>query len=197
MGKQNSERLYFGGFKITADGDCSHRIKRHLLLGRKAMRIIDSVLKSRDIILLTKLHIVKVMVFPVVFYWCESWTMKKAEGWRTDAFKLQCWRRLLKVPWTASRSNQSILKEINSEYSLEGWMLKLKLQYFVHLMQRVPWWWERWRAGGEGGGRRWDGWIIDHYRLYGHESEQTMGDSEGQGNLVICSPWGHKESDTT
>ena len=123
--------------KISMDGDCSHEIKRHLLLGRKAMRIIDSVLKSRDIILLTKLHIVKVMVFPVVFYWCESWTMRKAEGWRTDAFKLQCWRRLLKVPWTASRSNQSILKEINPEYLMDGLMLKLKLQYFGHLMWRA------------------------------------------------------------
>ena len=123
--------------QIAVDGDCSHEIKRHLLLGRKAMRNIDSILKSRDITLVTKLHIVKVMVFPVVLYWCESWTMKKAEGWRTDAFKLWCWRKLLKVPWTASWSYQSILKEINPEYLMDGLMLKLKLQYFGHLMWRA------------------------------------------------------------
>ena len=136
MGKQwNSERLYFlGGSKITADGDCSHEIKRHLLLGRKAMTNLDSILKSRDITLLTKVHLVKAMVFPVVMYGYESWAIKKAEGQRTDAFKLWCWRRLLRVPWTARRSNQSNLKEISPEYSLEGLMLKLKLQYFGHLM---------------------------------------------------------------
>ena len=124
----------FLGSKITADGDCSHEIKRHLLLGRKAMRIIDSVLKSRDIILLTKLHIVKVMVFPVVAYGYESWTVKKAEHQRNDVFELGCWRRLLRVPWTVRRSTQSILKEINPEYLMDGLMLKLKLQYFGHLM---------------------------------------------------------------
>ena len=117
--------------KITADGDCSHEIKRRLLLWRKAMTNLDSILKSRDITLPTKVHIVKAMVFPVVIYGCESWTIKKAECWRMDAFKL-CWRRLLRVPWTALRSNQSILKEINTEYLLEG--LKLKLQHFVHLI---------------------------------------------------------------
>ena len=123
-----------GGSKITADGDCSHEIKRHLLLGRKAMTKLDSILKSRDITLLTKVHIVKAMDFPVVMYRCESWTIKKAEHERIDAFEVWCWRRLLTVPWTARRSNQSILKEINPEYSLEGLLLKLKLQYFGHLM---------------------------------------------------------------
>ena len=123
----------FLGSKIAADGDCSHEIKRCLLLGRKAMPNLDSILKSRDITLLSKVHIVKAMVFPVVMYGCESWTIKKAEHQRIDAFELCCWRRLLRVPWTARRSKQSILKEINPEYSLEG--LKLKLQYFGHLMQ--------------------------------------------------------------
>ena len=130
----NSDRLYLGrGSKITADGGHSHEIKRHLFLGRKAMTNIDSMLKNRDIILPTKVHIVKAMVFPVVMYGCESWTIRKAERQRTDAFELWCWTRLLRVPWTARRSNHSILKEIDPEYSLEG--LKLKLQYFGHLMQ--------------------------------------------------------------
>ena len=122
------------GSKITADGDCSHEIKRHLLPGRKAMTNLDSILKSRDIILPTKVHIIKAMVFPAVMYGCESCTIKKAKRRRIDAFKLWCWRRPLRVPWTARRSNQSILKEISPEYSLEGLMLKLKLQYFGHLM---------------------------------------------------------------
>ena len=126
-----------GGCKISADGDCSHEIKRHLLLGRKAMTNLDSILKSRDISLPTKVHLVKDIVFPVVMYGCESWAMKKAEDRRIDAFELWCWRRLLRVPWTARRSNQSILKEISPEYSLEGLMLKLKLQYFGHLMART------------------------------------------------------------
>ena len=120
--------------KITADGDYSHKIKRHLLLGRKAMTNLDSILKSRDITLSTKIRLVKAMVFPVVMYGCESWTIKKAEHQRRDAFELWSWRRLLRVPWTARRSNQSILKEISPEYSLEGRMLKLQLQYFGHLM---------------------------------------------------------------
>ena len=127
----------FLGSKITADGDHSHEIKRHLLLGRKTMTNLDSILKSRDITLLTKIHIVKAMIFPIVMYRCESWSIKKAKHRRTDAFELWCWRRLLRVPWTSRRSNQSILKEINLEYSLEGLMLKLKLQYFDHLMQRT------------------------------------------------------------
>ena len=123
-----------GSFKITADDDCSHEIKRHLFLGRKVMTNLDSILKSRDITFPTKVRLVKAMVFPVVMYGCESWTVKRAEHRRTDAFELWCWRRLLRVPWTARRSNQSILKEISPEYSLEGVMLKLKLQYFGHLM---------------------------------------------------------------
>ena len=123
----NSERLYFLGSKITEYGDCSHEIKRPLLLGRKAMTNLDSILKSRHITLPTKVHLVKAMVFPVVMYGCESWTIKKAEHQRIDAFELQCWRRLLRVPWTVRRSNQSILKEISPEYSLEGLMLKVKL----------------------------------------------------------------------
>ena len=129
-----------GGSRITADGDYSHESKRHLLLGRKVMTNLDSILRSRDITLPTKVHLVKAMVFPVVMYGCESWTGKKAEHQRIDAFELWCWRRLLRVPWTARRSNQSILKEINSGCSLEGLMLKLKLQYFGHLMQRVTYW---------------------------------------------------------
>ena len=127
----------FLGFKIAADGDCSHAIKRHLLLGRKAMTNLDSILKSRDITLPTEVHLVKVTVFLVVMYGCESWTIKKAEHRRIDAFELWYWRRLLRVPWTARRSNQSILKEISPEYSLEGLMLKLKPQYFGHLMRRT------------------------------------------------------------
>ena len=127
----------FGGSKITADGDCSHEIKRRLFLGRKAMINLDSILKSKDITLRTKVHLLKAMVFPVVMYGCESWTIKKTECQRIDAFELCCWRRLLRVPWTARRSDQSILKEISPEYSLEGLMLKLKLQYFGHLMGKL------------------------------------------------------------
>ena len=133
----NSEKIYFGGCKITADGDCSHEIKRFFLLGRKVMTNLDNIRKSRDITLPAKVHLVKAMVFPVVMYGCESWTMKKAECQRIDAFEVWCWRRLLRVPWTARRSNQSILKEISPGCSLEGLMLKLKLQYFGHLMQRT------------------------------------------------------------
>ena len=129
-------RLYFLSSRITADGDCSHEIKRRLLLGRKVMTNLDRIFKSRDITLLTKVHLVKGMVFPVVMYGCESWTVKKAED-RIDAFEVWCWRRLLRVPWTARRSNQSILKEISPGISLEGMMLKLKPQYFDYLMQRV------------------------------------------------------------
>ena len=130
----NSERLIFLGFKITVDGDCSHEMKRHLLLGRKAMTNLDSILKSRHITLPTHVHIVKAMVFPVVMYRCESWTVKKTECRKIDAFELWCWKRLLRVPWTARRSNQSILKVINPKYSLEGLILKLKLQYLAPLM---------------------------------------------------------------
>ena len=148
----------FLGSKITVNSDCSHEIKRHLLLGRKAMTNLDSILKSRDIPLPTKVCLVKAIVFPVVMYGCESWTIKKTEGQRIDAFELWCWGRLLRVPWTARRSNQSLLKEISPEYSLEGQMLKLKLQNFGHLMRRADSWkrpccWERLKAKGEEGGR--------------------------------------------
>ena len=144
----------FGGFKITADGDCSHEIKRHFLLGRNVMTNLDSIFKSRDITLPTKARLVKAMIFPVVMYGCESWTVKKAERRRIDAFELWCWRRLLRVPWTARRSNQSILKEINPGISLEGMMLKLKLQYSGHLMQRVDSLEKTLMLGGIGGRRR-------------------------------------------
>ena len=144
----------FLGSKITVDGDCSHEIKRRLLLGRKAMTNIDSILKSRDIILPTKVHLVKALVFPVVMYGCESWTIKKAECRRIDAFELWCWRRLLRISRTSRRSNQSILKEISPEYSLEELMLKLKLQYFGHLMQRSDSFEKTLMLGKIEGGRR-------------------------------------------
>ena len=139
MGKQwkQCQTLFLGGSKITADGDCSHKIERHLIFGRKAMTNLDSILKNRDITLPTKIHIVKAMVFPVVMYGCESWTIKKAKHRRIDVFELWCWRRLLRVPWTARRSNQSTLKEISPEYSLKGLMLKLKFKYIDHLIQRA------------------------------------------------------------
>ena len=152
------------GSKITADGECSHEIKRCLLFGRKVITNLDSILKSRGP-LPTKDHLVKAMVFPVVMYGCESWSIKKAECQRIDAFKLWYWRRFLRVPWTARRSNQSILKEISPEYSLEGLMLKLNSntlatwwEELTHL--KSPWCWERLKVGGEGNNRRWDGWVA-------------------------------------
>ena len=144
----------FLGSKITADGDCSHKIKRHLLLGRKAVTNLDSILESRNITLPSKVCLVKATVFPVVMYGCVSWTIKKAEHQRIDAFELWCWRRLLRVPWTARRSNQSILKEISPECSLEGLMLKLKLQYFSHLMRRTDSFEKTLMLGKIEGGRR-------------------------------------------
>ena len=155
----------FLGSKITADGDCSYEIKRCLLLGSKALWNLDSILKNRDITLPTKVRLVKAMVFPVVMYGCESWTVKKVECQRIDAFELWCWRRLLRVPWTARRSNQSILKEISPLCSLEGLMLKLKLQYFGHLMRRVDSLEKTLMLGGIGGRSRgddrgWDGWMA-------------------------------------
>ena len=154
----------FLGSKITADGDCSHKIKRHLLLGRKAMTNLDSILKSRDITLSIKVRLVKAVVFPVVMYRCESWTIKEAEHQKIDAFELWCWRRFLKVPWTARRSNKSILKEISPGCSLERLMLKLELQYFGHLMWGAdsferPWCWERLKAE-DMGTTGWDGWMA-------------------------------------
>ena len=154
-----------GGSRIIADGDCSHAINRHLLLGRKVMTNLDSILKSREITLPTKVRLVKAMVFPIVMYGCENWTIKKTELQSIDAFELWCWRRFLRVPWTARRSNQSILKEISPEYSLEGLMLKLKLQYFGHLIEELthlksPWCWKRLKARGEGDDRGRDGWMV-------------------------------------
>ena len=167
MGKQwkQCQTLFLGSSKITADGDFSHEIKRHLLLGTKVMTNLDSTLKSRDITLSTQVCLVKAMAFPVVMYGCESWTVKKAERRRINASELWCWRRLLRVPWTARRSNQSILKEISPECSLEGMMLKLKLQYFATWCEELthlqrPWCWERLKAGGEGDDRGWDGWMA-------------------------------------
>ena len=189
-----------GGSKITADGDCSHDIKRRLLLGRKAMTNLDSILKSRDITLPTKGHLVTAMVFPVVLYGCESWTIKKAERWRIDAFELWCCRRLLRVLWTARRSNQSILKEISPEYLLEILMVKLKLRYLATWYKELthwerPWFWEWLKAGGEGNDWGWAGWW--HHRLDGHEFERASGVGDGQGSLACCGPWGYKELDMT
>ena len=186
----------FGGSKITADCDCSHEIKRRLLLGRKVMTNLDSIFKSRDITLPIKVRLVKAMVFPVVMGGCESWTVKKAECQRIAAFELWCWRRLLRVPWTGRRSNQSILKEISPGISLEGMMLKLKL----------PALWpphaKSWLIGKDSdAGRDWGqeekgttedetaGW---HHRLDGRESEWTPGDGDEQGGLVCCDSWDHK-----
>ena len=176
------------------DGDCSLEIKRWLFLRRKAMTNLDSILKRRDIILPTKVHLVKATIFPVVMYGCESWTIKKAECWRSGAFELLCWRRLLRIPWTARRSNQPILKDISPEYSLKVLMRRLKLQYFGHLMQitdslEKTWCWERLKAGGEGDDRGWDGWIAWVSGLNGYEFEQGPGVSDGQGSLVCYSLW--------
>ena len=186
-----------GGSKITADGNCSHEIKRCLLLGRKVMTNLDNILKSRDMTLPTKVHLVKAMVFTVVMYGCESWTVKKAECWRVYAFELWCWRRLLRVPWTARRSSQSILKEISPGCSLEGLILKLKLQYFGHLMRRADSLEKTLMLGKIKGRRR--GWqrMRWHHRLNGHGFGWTLGVGDGQGDLVCCSSWGRKELDVT
>ena len=186
----------FMGSKIIAYGDCSHEIKRCLLLGREAMTNLDSIWKSRDITLPTKVHIVKAMVFPVVMYRCESWTIMKAEHRRIDAFELWCWRRLLRVPWTVRRLNQSILKEISPEYSLKGFMLKMKLQYFGHLMWRTDALEKTLMLGkieGEGNTRGWDGWMAspNHWTSLSTFWELVM-----DGSLACCSSWGLKESDT-
>ena len=181
------------------DSDCSYEIKRCMILGRKAVTNLDRVLKSRDITLPTKVCIVKAMVFPVVMFRCESWTIKMAELQRIDVFELWWWRRLLRVPWTIRRSNQSILKYINPEYSLEGLMLKVKLQHFGHLMQRTNSM-EKNLILGEteaGEGTTEDEMIGWHHRLKAHELEQSLENGEGQGSLGYCSPWGYKESDMT
>ena len=183
--------------KITAGGDYSHGIKRCLFLGRKVMTNLDSILQSRDITLPGKVHLVKAMVFWVVMYGCESWTVKKAERQRIAAFELWHWRRLLRVPWTARRLEESLLKEISPEYSLEGLMLKLKLQYFGHLMRRTDSFSKTLMLGGIEGRRRreWQR-MRWHHWLNGYEFEQALRDGEGQGSLVCCSPWGHRELDT-
>ena len=201
MGKQWKQcQTFFLGSKITADGDCSHEIKRRLLLGRKVMSNLDSIFKIRDITLPTKVRLVKAMVFPVVMYGCESWTVKKAEHQRIDAFVLWCWRRLLRVPWTARRSNQSILKEISPGISLEGIMLKLKLQYFGHLMRSVDSLEKTLMLGGIGGKRRrgrqrmrWLDGITDSMDVVWVNS----GSWWWTGRPGVCNSSGCKESDTT
>ena len=177
----------FLGSKITVDSDWSHEVKRHLLLGRKAMSNTDSILKSRDITVVKKVHKIKAMVFPVVMYRCESWTIKMSKGWRIDAFELWCWRRLLRIPWTARRSNQSILKEINPEYSVEGLMLKMSSNTVATWCEELthwkrPWCWERLKVGREGSTE--DEMVGWHHQHNGHEFEQTLRVGEGQGSLV-------------
>ena len=179
--------LIFLGSKINAGGDCSLEIKRHLLLRRKVMTNLGRILKSRDIPLPTKVHLVKAMVFPVVMYGCESWTIKKAECRKIDAFELCCWRRLLRVPWTARRSNQSILKEISPWCTLEGLMLKLKLLWCEELTHvKRAWCWERLGAGGKGDDRGWDGCMVSLTQ----RTWVWVGSGNGQGGLACCDSWG-------
>ena len=193
--------LILGGSEITADGDCSHEIKRWLLHERKAMTNLDSILKSRDITLSTKVCVVKAMVFPVVMYGCESWTIKKTERQRVDVFEPWCWRRLLRIPWTARRSNRSILKEISPEYSLEGLILALQLQYFGHLVWRADSLEKSLVLGkivGKGSSSVTEDEMLGwHHPLNGHEFEQILRNSEGWGRLSWYSPWGQKDFETT
>ena len=189
----------FLGYKITADGDCSHEIRRHFILGRKVMTNLDSILQSRDITLSTKVCLFKAMVFPVVMYGCESWTIRKAENWRIDAFELWCWRRLLRVPLTARRSNQSILEEIILGVHWKDWYwswnsksLATRCKEPIHLKR--PWCWERLRAG-EGDNRERDSWMASPTQWTG--AWWTVGVGDEQGGLACCGSWGHKESDMT
>ena len=188
--------------KMTADGDCSHEIKRRLLLGRKAMTNLDRILKSRGITLPVKVHLVKAMFFLVVMYGCESWSIKKVEHWRINAFELWCWRRLLRVPWTTRRSNQSIIKEIN-----QSWIFIGRTDAEAETSVLWPPDAKNWLNGKDpDAGKEWrweekgmpeDEMVGWHHQLDVHESEQAPGVGDGQGSLVCCSPWGHKESDTT
>ena len=194
--------LILGSSKITADGDCSYEIKRCLLFGRKVMTNLDSILESRDITLPTKVSLVKAMVFQVVMYGCKSWTIMKPEHWRTDAFELWCWRRLLRVPWIARRSNQSILKEISPEYLLwKDWCWSWSSNTLATWCEELTHWkrlwcWEGLKAGGEGDDRGWDGWMASPTQwTWVWVNSGRVGD--GQGGLVCCSPWDCKESDTT
>ena len=197
MGKQWNRDFIFWGSKITADGDCSHEIKRRLLLGRKAMTNQDSILKSRDITLLTKVCLVKAMVFPVVMYGCESWTIKKAERQRMDAFELWCWRRLLRVPWTVRRSNQSILKESVLNIHWKDWCSSWNSNTLAPWCEELthwkrPWCWERLKAEGEGDSREWDGWMASPpWCTWLWARSRTWW---WTGTLVCCSLWGLKES---
>ena len=183
--------------KITADGDCSHEINRCSFLERKAMTNIDNILKRKDITWPIKVHLVKTMVFPVAMYGCESWTIKNTKHQRINAFELWCWRRPSRVPWTARKSNQSILKEINPEYSLEGLMLKLKLQYFGHLMWRANSLEKTLMLRNTEGKRRWQQRMRWLDGIIASVAIQISGDSEEHGSLVCCSPWVHKELDRT
>ena len=184
-------------YEITKEDDCSQEIKSCLFLGRKAVTNLDSILKSRDITLPTKVHLVKAMVFPMDVYGCENWTIKKAEHWRIDSFELWCWRRLLRVPWTARTSNQSILKEISPEYSLKGLMAEAEALILwppdakSWLIRKDPDVGKDWRQ--EEKGTTEDEMVGWHQRFNGHEFEQAPGDGEGQGSLACCSPLGHKE----
>ena len=203
MGKQwkQCQDFIFLHSKITAGGDCSHEIKGCLLLGRKAMTNLDNILKSRDVTLITKVHLVKAMVFPAVMYSCESLTMKKAEHWRIEAFELWCWRRLLRVPWTVRKSNQSVLKEISPEYSLEGtdaeaeapglWPPEAKSLLIGKDPDAGKDWRQKEKRVAE------DEMFRKHHWLNGYEFEQTLGDSGGQRSMLCYSTWGHKESDIT
>ena len=195
--KRNSDRIFSWRPKSLWTVTAAVKLKKPLLLGRKALTNLDSILKSRDITLLTKVHLVKAMVFPVVMYGCESWTVKNVECQRIDAFKLWCWRRLLRAPWTARISDQLALKEINPEYSLEGMMLKLKLQYIGHLMQRTDSLENTLMLGKTGQKEKRlaeDEMVGWHHKLNGHELEQTLGDSEGHGSLACIH--GVAKSDT-
>ena len=197
----NSDGLHFEGSKITAGGDYINEIKRCLLLGRKVMTNLDSILKSRDITLPTKFHLVKAMVFPVVIYGCESWTLKKTEHRRIDAFELWCWRRPLRVPWTARRSNQSILKKLVLNIHWKDWCWSWNSDTLATWSEELtqlkrPWCWERLKAGGEEDGRGCDGWMAS-LTQWTWVWVKSPGVGDGQGGLACCGPWGCKDSDKT